>query len=182
MQVVGKRHYGQKAVPQGGGGGRQATRELFDTLLLWQARVPLDADGEATVEVPLNDSLTSFRIVAVATGGVGACSAPARTSIRTTQDLMLLPGLAAAGARGRSLPRRVHAAQHDRRARWTSTVRGARRRASPAPLAPQTRRRSPRARRRSVGWDVDRARRRRRRSRWDVEAAASAAAPPITCA
>ena len=60
MHVVGKRHYGLKALPQGGGGGRQPTRELFDTLLLWRARVPLDADGTATVEVPLNDSLTAF--------------------------------------------------------------------------------------------------------------------------
>ncbi|HUP09210.1 MAG TPA: MG2 domain-containing protein, partial [Caldimonas sp.] len=68
MQVVGKRHFGLKAVPQGGGGGRQATRELFDTLLLWQARVTLDGSGNATVDVPLNDSLTSFRIAAMATG------------------------------------------------------------------------------------------------------------------
>jgi uncharacterized protein YfaS (alpha-2-macroglobulin family) len=92
MQVVGKRHYGLKALPQGGGGGRQATRELFDTLLLWKGRVPLDAAGNATVEVPLNDSLTSFRLVAVATGGAqlfGTGSA----SIRSTQDLMILPAL-----------------------------------------------------------------------------------------
>jgi hypothetical protein len=34
MQVVGKRHYGLKALPHGGGGGRQVTRELFETLLL----------------------------------------------------------------------------------------------------------------------------------------------------
>ena len=59
MHVVGKRHFGLKALPQGGGGGRQPTRELFDTLLLWRARVPLDADGTATVEVPLNDSITA---------------------------------------------------------------------------------------------------------------------------
>ena len=45
MHVVGKRHYGIKALPQGGGGGRQATRELFDTLLLWKARLPLDERG-----------------------------------------------------------------------------------------------------------------------------------------
>src|SRR5262245_20896777 len=64
-QVVGRRHFGLKALPSGGGGGRQGTRELFDTLLLWKARVPLDANGEATVEVPLNDALTSFRLVAV---------------------------------------------------------------------------------------------------------------------
>ena len=34
MQVVGKRHYGLKSLPHGGGGGRQTTRQLFDTLLL----------------------------------------------------------------------------------------------------------------------------------------------------
>ena len=93
MHVVGKRHYGLKALPQGGGGGRQPTRELFDTLLLWQARVRLDADGAATVEVPLNDSITAFRIVAVASGGEGLFGTGA-TSIRTTQDLMVLPGIA----------------------------------------------------------------------------------------
>jgi uncharacterized protein YfaS (alpha-2-macroglobulin family) len=69
MQVVGKRHFGLKALPQGGGGGPQTTRELFDTLLLWKGRVSLDDRGEASVEIPLNDSLTSFRIVAVATRG-----------------------------------------------------------------------------------------------------------------
>jgi uncharacterized protein YfaS (alpha-2-macroglobulin family) len=92
-QVIGKRHYGQKAVPGGGGGGRQTTRELFDTLLLWAARVPLDAEGKATVDVPLNDSLTAFRIVAVATAGLGRFGTGAAT-IRTTQDLMVVPGLA----------------------------------------------------------------------------------------
>ncbi|MBI5379828.1 MAG: alpha-2-macroglobulin [Nitrospirae bacterium] len=93
MQVVGKRHYGLKALPQGGGGGRQTTRELFDTLLLWKGRVPLDAQGEAEVEVPLNDSLTSFRIVAVATGGLRLFGTGS-TTIRSTQDLMVLPGIA----------------------------------------------------------------------------------------
>jgi hypothetical protein len=92
MQVVGKRHYGLKALPQGGGGGRQATRELFDTLLLWRGRVVLDERGEASVEIPLNDSLTSFRIVAVATAGVSQFGTGA-TTIRTTQDLMVFPGL-----------------------------------------------------------------------------------------
>jgi uncharacterized protein YfaS (alpha-2-macroglobulin family) len=93
MHVIGKRHFGLKALPQGGGGGKQATRELFDTLLLWRARVPLDGQGRASVEVPLNDSLTSFRIVAVATGATdrfGTGSA----SIRSTQELMILSGIA----------------------------------------------------------------------------------------
>jgi uncharacterized protein YfaS (alpha-2-macroglobulin family) len=91
-QVIGKRHFGLKALQQGGGGGRQITRELFDTLLLWKARLPLDPDGEASVEVPLNDSITSFRIVAVATGGVGLFGTGS-TSIQSTQDLMILSGL-----------------------------------------------------------------------------------------
>lgn len=92
MQVVGKRHYGRKALPQGGGGGSQTARELFDTLLLWKGRVALDNRGRATVEVPLNDSLTSFRIIAVADSGNGLFGT-GQTSIRTTQDLMLLSGL-----------------------------------------------------------------------------------------
>jgi len=92
MQVVGKRHFGLKALPQGGGGGKEVTRELFDTLLLWKARVPLDARGDATVEIPLNDSLTSFRIVAVATGGMSLFGTGA-TTIRSTQDLMVLAGI-----------------------------------------------------------------------------------------
>ncbi|OGP82309.1 MAG: alpha-2-macroglobulin [Deltaproteobacteria bacterium RBG_16_54_11] len=92
MQVIGKRHFGLKALPPGGGGGKQPTRELFDTLLLWKGRVLLDANGEAGIEVPLNDSLTSFRIVAVAQGGAGLFGTGS-ASIQTTQDLMVLSGL-----------------------------------------------------------------------------------------
>ncbi|WP_297212753.1 MULTISPECIES: alpha-2-macroglobulin family protein [Thermodesulfovibrio] len=92
MQVVGKRHFGLKALPQGGGGGKQVTRELFDTLLLWKGRVPLDDKGEATVEIPLNDSITSFRIVAVAHSGKAAFGT-GEASIRTTQDLIIFSGL-----------------------------------------------------------------------------------------
>ncbi len=92
MQVVGKRHYGLKAIVQGGGGGKQPTREMFDTLLIWKGRVKLDDNGEAAVEIPLNDSLTSFRIVAVANAAAGLFGT-GQTSIRTTQDIMLLSGI-----------------------------------------------------------------------------------------
>lgn len=91
-EIIGRRHYGRKAVAAGGGGGHAATRELFNTLLLWRADVPLDANGEAVVEVPLNDSLTSFRLVAIAdAGGQRFGSGSAR--VRVTQDLQLLSGL-----------------------------------------------------------------------------------------
>lgn len=92
MQVVGKRHFGLKALPAGGGGGKQVTRELFDTLLLWKGRVALDNNGEAAVEIPLNDSLTSFRVAAIASGGAEFFGTGYAT-FRTTQDLQLLPGL-----------------------------------------------------------------------------------------
>ncbi len=94
MQVVGKRHFGRKAVAAGGGGGagRKSARELFDTLLFWKARIKLDDDGRAIVEVPLNDSLTSFRIVAVANGGA-ALFGTGEASLQSTQDLMLISGL-----------------------------------------------------------------------------------------
>ncbi len=94
MQVVGKRHFGRKAVPHGGGGGKGASRELFDTLLFWQARVTLDANGEARVQVPINDALTAFRIVAVASAGADLFGT-GRTEVRSSQDLILLSGLPA---------------------------------------------------------------------------------------
>ncbi|WP_034297730.1 alpha-2-macroglobulin [Herbaspirillum sp. RV1423] len=92
MQVVGKRHYGKKATPAGGGGGKSPTRELFDTLLLWKPSIVLDANGRAQVDVPLNDALTAFRIVAVAESGAGLFGTGA-TSIRSTQDVQIISGL-----------------------------------------------------------------------------------------
>jgi hypothetical protein len=94
MQVVGKRHFGRKAVAAGGGGGAGGTaRELFDTRIFWRARVKLDEQGEAEVEVPLNDSLTKFRIVAVANVNVGRFGS-GETAVAVTQDLQILSGAA----------------------------------------------------------------------------------------
>ncbi len=93
MQVIGKRHFGQKAVAHGGGGGRQPTRELFDTLVTWQPRVKLNENGEAIVRFPLNDSLTKFRVVAVAQSGISLFGS-GETSISSTQDLIAIAGQA----------------------------------------------------------------------------------------
>lgn len=92
MEVIGRRHYGRKAVPAGGGGGRSPTRELLDTLLLWRPNLVLDAKGEARIDVPLNDALTTFQVVAVADSGLGLFGT-GQTAIRTAQDLQIISGL-----------------------------------------------------------------------------------------
>lgn len=92
MEIVGRRHYGRKAVPAGGGGGKGQTRELLDTLLLWNPKVVLDANGQAVVTVPLNDALTTFRIVAVADSGTSLFGT-GQASIQATQDLQIISGL-----------------------------------------------------------------------------------------
>ncbi|MBS1190065.1 MAG: large extracellular alpha-helical protein [Rhodocyclaceae bacterium] len=91
-QVIGKRHFGKKAVAPGGGGGRGPARELFDTLLAWHPRVTLDAAGTAVVKVPMNDSLTEFKLVGVATAGP-ALFGTGSASVRTKQDLQMISGL-----------------------------------------------------------------------------------------
>jgi len=95
MQVVGKRHYGRKAVPTGGGGGgdlSQVNREDFRPVLLWKGRVPLDAQGRARLTVPLSDALSSFKLVAIASAGADRFGTGS-TSIRTTQDLGIYSGV-----------------------------------------------------------------------------------------
>jgi len=91
-QIIGKRHFGKKAVPPGGGGGRAPARELFDTLLLWNPRIALDANGSATLSVPINDSLSEFKLVAVADAGAGLFGTGS-AKLRTKQDLQLMAGL-----------------------------------------------------------------------------------------
>ncbi len=94
-QVVGKRHYGRKAVAAGGGGGEGAggtVRRDFNPLLLWRGRVALDGAGRATIPVAMNDSLSAFRLVAVATAGQDLFGTGS-TVVRTTQDLQLLAGI-----------------------------------------------------------------------------------------
>jgi len=90
--VIGKRHFGKKALPPGGGGGRGPARELFDTLLKWQPRVVLDANGTATLKVTMNDSLSEFKLVGVATSGVGLFGTGS-SAVKTKQDLQIISGL-----------------------------------------------------------------------------------------
>ncbi|KAA0911708.1 alpha-2-macroglobulin [Pusillimonas sp. ANT_WB101] len=115
MQVVGRRHYGRKALPAGGGGGMSPTRELLDTLLVWKPSVELDADGKATIEVPLNDAITRFQLVAIADFGAERFGTGS-TQIVSTQDLQIIPGLPAVareGDRYQAMLTLRNATQHD---------------------------------------------------------------------
>ena len=95
MQVVGKRHYGRKAVEAGGGGGGDQAalnRENFQPVLLWKGHVALDVEGRARVPVPLSDALSSFKLVAIATDGA-ALFGTGSTDVRTAQDLSVYAGV-----------------------------------------------------------------------------------------
>ena len=116
-QVVGKRHYGKKAVEAGGGGGDASavTRDDFKPVLMWKGRVTLDAKGHARIPVQLSDALSSFKMVAIATSG----TEPVRHRHGKCADsagLAALLGTAPAGAHRRLLRGELHAAQFERQA------------------------------------------------------------------
>lgn len=93
-QVIGRRHYGRKAVPAGGGGGGAPTREVLDSLLIWRTDVVLDENGKVTIDVPLNDSLTQFELVSLVDMG-GNLFGEARAQIQTHQPIQIMSGLPA---------------------------------------------------------------------------------------
>ena len=93
-EIIGRRHYGRKAVPAGGGGGGAPTREILDSLLVWRTDVVLDAEGKATIDVPLNHSLTQFELVALVDSG-GSQFGVAKAQIQTHQPIQIMSGLPA---------------------------------------------------------------------------------------
>lgn len=93
-QVIGRRHFGSKAKLPGGGGGTDgegASRELFDPLLAYFPNVVVGEDGLAKIKIKLNDSMTSFRIVAVATNGPNLFGY-GKTEIVSSKDLLIYSG------------------------------------------------------------------------------------------
>ncbi len=67
LDVIGQRSYGAKGDDQGGGGGLVGDyREDFVTTAFWSPRLVTDAQGRAEVSFRLPDSLTRFRVMAVA--------------------------------------------------------------------------------------------------------------------
>lgn len=99
-QVVGQRFQGEKGDDSAGGGGLgQAMRQDFHPAVFWLAQGQTDAKGHLEVSFKLPDSLTAYRLVAVAAGpgrdfGLGKASVRAS---RPLQMLSALPRFAVAG-------------------------------------------------------------------------------------
>lgn len=83
-----------------------AVRADFSTLALWQTEIITDANGNATVEVPLNDSLTRWRIVAIATHNADRFGTGEAT-LRTVQPLQVVSGLPLSVRSGDALTQKV---------------------------------------------------------------------------
>ena len=153
MQVVGRRHYGRKALPAGGGGGASPTRELLDTLLFWKPDVQLDGQGRAQLTVPLNDAISAFRLVAIADYGPARFGMGSAT-IATTQDVQLISGLPALVREGDRYEAALtvrNTTGHDMRIRVQASYSGSE--APGASLPPQTVRVAA-GQAQLVGWDI----------------------------
>jgi uncharacterized protein YfaS (alpha-2-macroglobulin family) len=67
-------------------------RANFSSLAVWKADVQLDQDGRATIPIPLPDSLTRWRIVALAMDGADMYGMGSAT-VQTRKELQVLSGL-----------------------------------------------------------------------------------------
>ncbi len=69
-------------------------REVFATTAYFNAEVLTDAEGNATVEIPMPENLTTFRVMAVAVDPAAADRfGHADTTVRVRKPLMLRPSL-----------------------------------------------------------------------------------------
>ncbi len=69
-----------------------SVRQDFSSLALWRTDVQLDAQGQASVPISFNDSLTRWRIVAVALSGADRFGF-GQTTLQVSQPLQLFSGL-----------------------------------------------------------------------------------------
>jgi uncharacterized protein YfaS (alpha-2-macroglobulin family) len=92
QRIVSRRVLTPKGSTEGGGGGLDAgaTRKDFRALAFWVGSVTTDADGRATVDVKLPESLTTYRIMAVAADRSSRFGA-GDTEVRTNKPLTLNP-------------------------------------------------------------------------------------------
>lgn len=101
-QVVGQRFSGQKGEDSSGGGGLgQALRQAFHPAVFWLAQGETDDQGRLQANFKLPDSLTAYRLVAVAADAGGAFGL-GQSLIRARKPLQILsalPRFAVAGDR-----------------------------------------------------------------------------------
>lgn len=92
-QVIGRRHFGLKAKPPGGGGGLlEGPREKFEPLLAFIPNLKVNELGEVETKIKLNDSISSFRIVAIAHSGANYFGTE-KVNIVTNKDIILYSGI-----------------------------------------------------------------------------------------
>ncbi|OIO04207.1 MAG: hypothetical protein AUJ51_02405 [Elusimicrobia bacterium CG1_02_56_21] len=95
LHVIGQRSYGEKGEARGGGGGAGLAgfdlRSDFVATAYWNASVKSGPDGRAEVSFRLPDSLTRFRLMAVANSGKRFGSG--ETSVTVSKPLMLRPSM-----------------------------------------------------------------------------------------
>ncbi len=94
------------AIKRGADDGSPPVRSDFSSLALWRTEVITDANGVATIEVPLNDSLTRWRVVVIATEGAGRFGT-GETTLTTTQPLQVVSGLPTSVRSGDALEQKV---------------------------------------------------------------------------
>jgi uncharacterized protein YfaS (alpha-2-macroglobulin family) len=93
QRIISRRVLTPKGATDGGGGGSEGTvRRDFRPLAFWLGSVETDANGEAVREVTLPESLTTYRIMAVAGDAVSRFGFD-DAEIRVTKPLTLLAAL-----------------------------------------------------------------------------------------
>jgi uncharacterized protein YfaS (alpha-2-macroglobulin family) len=94
QKIISRRVLTPKGETQGGGGGKDAgpgvIRKDFRVLAFWVGSVVTDAKGHARTDVTLPESLTTYRIMAVA-GDKGSRFGWAQNEIRINKPVLLTP-------------------------------------------------------------------------------------------
>ncbi|HEY3054636.1 MAG TPA: MG2 domain-containing protein [Thermoanaerobaculia bacterium] len=94
QRIVSRRVITPKGAGEGGGGGREAgagmVRKDFRVLAFWLGSIVTDPSGHAMTSVTLPESLTTYRIMAVA-GDRASRFGWAQNEIKINKPLMLLP-------------------------------------------------------------------------------------------
>ncbi len=101
LDVIGQRSYGAKGADQGGGGGSLVGdyREDFVATAFWSPRLLTDEQGRAQVRFQLPDSLTRFRVMAVAQTRDGQFGS-GKAALEVRKPLLLQPSVPRFARRG----------------------------------------------------------------------------------